>query len=266
MRCKVGMLGSNRQKGWDLSSASYVQRLALAYEPYDVALSATGEKMFSLVSGPSGSIREYDLSTPWDVSTAAFVRSLGIGDQDQLAEGLFIKGDGSAIYICGRDNNSVYQYSLPTPYSLLSASYVRSFSVSPQQQYPQALFFRGDGLRMYVAGSTDDRVHEYNLSTAWNISTASYSRLKNVSTEVSVPSGLFFRPNGTHMYVADSTNDDITEYALSAAWDVTSATYVSEFSVASQGSAPVGVAFDQDGFRMYVAERAGEEINQYSLK
>ena len=261
MRCKAGMLGANRQKGWDISSAAYQTRFALGNEPRDLFLSPNGDQLFTVVA--SG-VREHALSTAWDISTASFTRSLSTATQDQSCEGLFISADGAHLFVCGRENNAVYQYGLPSAFSLLSASYVRSFSVSAQQQSTLAVFFRDDGLRMYVAGSSSDRVHEYTLSTAWNISTASYSRLK-VLTEVSTPEGLWFRPNGQVMYVADSTNDDITEYVLSTTWDVTTATYVRERSVSAEGTSPVGLFIDSDGFRMFVADRLGEEINQYSL-
>jgi DNA-binding beta-propeller fold protein YncE len=260
------MLGASRQKGFDISSAAYQTRFALGNEPRDLFLSPNGDKLLTVVTSQ---VREHALATAWDISTASFTRSLSTATQDQLCEGLFISGDGAHLFVCGRGNNAVYQYSLPYAFSLLSASYVRFFSVSAQQQSPQAVFFRDNGLRMYVAGAstagaTSNRVHEYTLSTAWNISTASYSRLKDLN-EVSTPVGLWFRPNGLAMYLVDSANDDITEYVLSTAWDVTTATYVREQSVSTESSSPVGLFIDSDGFRMFVANQLGEEINQYSL-
>jgi sugar lactone lactonase YvrE len=255
------MLGANRQKGFDISSAAYQTRFALGNEPRDLFLSPNGDNLLTVVTSQ---VREHALATAWDISTASFTRSLSTATQDLACEGLFISGDGAHLFVCGRENNAVYQYSLPYAFSLLSASYVRSFSVSAQQQSAQAVFFRDNGLRMYVAGASSDRVHEYTLSTAWNISTASYSRLK-VLNEVSTPAGLWFRPNGLAMYLVDSANDDITEYVLSTAWDVTTAEYVREQSVSTEGSSPVGLFIDSDGFRMFVADQLGEEINQYSL-
>lgn len=267
MRCKAGMLGANRQKGWDISSASYLTRFALGNQPRDLSLSPNGDKLFSVTGSQ---VREHALSTEWDISTALFTRSLSTATEDQACEGLFISGDGAHLFVCGSGAGptgygpGIHQYSLPYSFSLLSATHVRSLSISVQQAAPRALFFRDNGLRMYVAGSSDDRVHEYTLSTAWNISTASYSRLK-VLTEVATPAGLWFRPNGQSMYVVDGTNDDITEYSLSTAWNVETATYVRDLSVSSEGTSPVGLFIDADGFRMFVADQTGEEINQYKI-
>jgi hypothetical protein len=39
---------------------------------------------------------------------------------------------------------------------------------------PTGVFFKPDGLKMYVIGAIGDDVNEYDLSTAWDVSTASY--------------------------------------------------------------------------------------------
>jgi DNA-binding beta-propeller fold protein YncE len=267
MRCKAGILGANRPKGWDILSAAYQARFALGNEPKDLFLSPNGDKLFTVAGSE---VREHGLSTAWDISSTSFTSSLSTATEDNACDGVFISSDGANLFVCGSGAGltgygpGVHQYSLPYPFSLLSATHVRSLSINAQQAQPRAVFFRDNGLSMYVAGSSDDRVHEYTLSTAWNIATASYSRLK-VLTEVTTPVGLWFRPNGQSMYVVDAFNDDITEYSLSTAWNVQTAAYVRERSVSSEGTSPAGLFIDADGFRMFVADQTGEEINQYKM-
>jgi hypothetical protein len=57
---------------------------------------------------------------------------------------------------------------------------------------------------MYVIGSSGDDVNEYDLSTAWDISTASYLQNFSVGAQETTPSGIFFKPDGTKMYVIGS--------------------------------------------------------------
>jgi hypothetical protein len=113
-----------------------------------------------------------------------------------------------------------------------AAVYVQSFSVSAQEETPTGIFFSPDGINMYIVGATGDEVNQYLLSTAWNISTASFVRLFSVSAQDTSPQGLFFKPDGTKMYIVGATGDDVNEYDLSTAWTISTASFIQLFSVA----------------------------------
>ena len=74
------------------------------------------------------------------------------------------------------DNDRVYQYTLSTAWDVTTASYDSiSFSVSSQESITRAGEFSSDGSNMYIVGESSDTVHQYSLSTAWDVSTASYA-------------------------------------------------------------------------------------------
>ena len=54
------------------------------------------------------------------------------------------------------------------------------------------------------------------------------------------------------MYVIGQCGDDINEYSLTTAFDVSTASYVQNFSVLSQDTTPSGIAFNNDGTKMYM--------------
>ena len=148
---------------------------------------------------------------------------------------------------------------------LANASYDSvSFSVSAQEATPYGLFFKPDGTKMYVIGTGGDEVNEYDLSAAWDISTASYLQSFSVATEEIFPYAVFFDPNGLRMYITGTSGDDINEYSLSSAWDISSASYVQNFSVAAQVTNPHGLFFKTDGTKMYVLHASNDTIYQYS--
>jgi sugar lactone lactonase YvrE len=68
---------------------------------------------------------------------------------------------------------------------------------------------------MFVCGVQGDDVNEYDLSTAWDVSTASFLQNFCVVTFVASPNGIFFKPDGTKMFVVGSTDDAIAVYNLS---------------------------------------------------
>jgi hypothetical protein len=55
----------------------------------------------------------------------------------------------------------VNKYVLSSAWDISSASYSQAFSVSSQENDPQALFFKSDGTKMYVLGSGSDTVYQY---------------------------------------------------------------------------------------------------------
>ena len=139
------------------------------------------------------------------------------------------------------------------------------FSVQPQETIPNDVYFRDDGLKMYVVGLNLDRVYEYDLSIAWDVTSASFVQNFSVVTQEINPTGLFFKPDGTRMYVVGLTGDDVNEYDLSIAWDVATATYTQNVSVAAQEIVPNGIYFKPDGTRMYITGSTSDAVWAYDL-
>jgi sugar lactone lactonase YvrE len=173
--------------------------------------------------------------------------------------GLFVKPDGTKMYHSDYVSNKVYQHSLSTAWDLSTASYDGSsndLSVSSQADYPNSIFFKSDGTRLYVAGQTTNRVFEYALSTAWDLSSASYSQQSNNfsgQTSNSGPHTLAFKPDGTKMYLSQTSSRIVYQYSLSTAWDTTSATYDSvSFSYTTFAPGSTYIYFKSDGTKLYL--------------
>lgn len=113
--------------------------------------------------------------------------------------------------------------------------------VSSQESNPAAIFFKPDGLKLYLAGNSGDEVNEYDLSTAWDITTATFNQFKKVNSQESQPHGLFFKSDGTKMFIIGKSGDDVNEYTLSTAWDISTASYSQVFSVSAQENSPTGI-------------------------
>ena len=204
-------------------------------------------------------------SSAWDISTAEFGTN-HTGSFSTYPRGMVFKPDGTKLYVTGSYSDNVKEYSLPHPWSTLDSSLDYTLSVSAQEAQASALFFKPDGTKFFLIGFNSDSIHEYDLSTAWDLSTASFNNNEfSVSSQEINPEGLFFKTDGTKMYVVGTTGDDVNEYDLSTAWDVTSATYSQNFSVSGQDTAPRGVHFKSDGTKMYIVGDAGNDINEYDL-
>ena len=233
-----------------------------ATSPYGVFFKPDGTKMFVSDDG-SDSVHEYLLSTAWDVSTASFFQTFNTNKS--ITNGLFFKPDGTKMYIVQFQDDKVDEYSLSTAWDISSASYVQNFSVASQDTVATGLSFKSDGTKMYIVGAIGQDINEYSLSSAWDISTASYVQNFSVSTQETQPRGVFFKDDGAKMYVVGLAGDDVNEYSLSTAWDISTASYVQNFSVSAQETSPQGIFFKGDGLRLYIVGSASDAVFSYTL-
>jgi 6-phosphogluconolactonase (cycloisomerase 2 family) len=186
----------------------------------------------------------------------------------------FFKSDGTKMYVCSQSAAYIYQYSLSTAWDLSTASYDgSSYSVSTNaatsEGDPTDIFFKPDGTVLFYVGQGNDSVRAFNLSTAWDLSTASISTTNNVNVAnlESAPRGLFFKPDGTKMYINGGNGNRTFQYNLSTAWDLTSASYTSLFNTALQDNGPHGISFNSTGTRMYVlgGSSGNGKLFQYNI-
>jgi len=256
---------------WNVTTASYVQNFSVGSQdltPQGLFFKDDGTKMY-VVGDSNNSVYEYDLGTAWNISTASYLQTFSVDDQDTIPEAISFKSDGTKMYVLGNAYRNVLEYSLGTAWNISTAVWSQPtggyFNVTTQETQPQSLFFKPDGLKVYIVGIAGDDVNEYDLSIAWDVSSASYLQNFSVATEDTVPRALFFKPDGTKMYILGGVGDDVNEYNLSSAWDVTTASYVQNFSVTTQESNPRSIFFKDDGTKMYVTGNDGDEVNEYNL-
>lgn len=193
--------------------------------------------------------------------------SFSVSSQETVPTGLFFKSDGTAFYIAGDTGNDITQFTLGTAWDITTASSPVTFSVSAQDSAPNDVFFAPDGLTMFIMGGATDTVYQYTLGTAWDVTTATYaSKSFSVTTQEATPTGLWFKSDGTTMYVCGATTDSVYQYTLSTPWDVSTASYASiSFNVGSQETSPVQVNLSADGTKMWVVGSTGDDINEYDL-
>ena len=256
--------------GWtdpDLANASYdgVSFSVAGQDtaPQGIFFKPDGAKLY-IIGDAGNDVNEYDLSTPWDISTALYLQNFVVGSQETSPRNVFFKPDGTKMYVIGQIGDDVNEYDLSTGWDISTASYLQNFSVAAEETAPQGIYFKPDGTKMYVAGNEGDDITEWTLSTAWDISTASYAQGFSVSSQETFPSGVFFNPDGTKMYVIGLVSDNVNEYDLSTGWDVSTASYLQNFSVSSQDGIPTGIFFKSDGSKMYIIGNATDTIYQYS--
>lgn len=234
--------------------------------PEEVFFKPDGTKMY-IADDADDKVFEYNLIIAWDVTSAVFsTASPNFSAEETTVRGLFFKPDGLTMYISGNYlSGRVHQYTLSTAWDVSSATYTSRFTTGSEGSRPEGLFFKPDGTKMYLMGSSSDDVLEYNLSTAWNVTTAVYSQAFSTTGVEGGPHNVSLNTTGTKMYILGDSGKAVLEYTLSTAWNVTTATYVHSFSVGGQENDPTGMFIRADGCRMFVIGSANDTVFQYEI-
>ena len=187
----IGSTDNNKAKvseytlpaAWDISTAIYVDSLSVNSCGADcsaargLAFSESGMKMFVMVAKTVDAVDEYTLGTAWDVSTASYVDSKDVQSENSEPTGLAFSKNGDKMFVVGKNGSDdrVYEYTLGTDWDVSTASYVDNKGVASQDANPQGIWFDYAGETMFIVGDQGNDVNVYTLSTAWDISTASFT-------------------------------------------------------------------------------------------
>jgi DNA-binding beta-propeller fold protein YncE len=256
-------------EGFDISTASFVTSFSTSTqdtEPHGIAFNTDGTKMFVL--GEQGDdVSEYTLTTGFDISTASYSQNFSVLSQDSGPQDIAFNTDGTKMFIAGDAGNDINEYTLTTGFDLSTASYSQNFTgISSQGTAPQGITFNDDGTKFYFCDSNNRTIFQYTLTTAFDISTASYaSKSFSMANEDLTPQSIRFNNDGTKLFMTGDTSDNVNEYELSTAFDVSTTSFVRSFSVASQENEPKGLAFNADGTKMYVSGRGSDGVNEYTI-
>jgi 6-phosphogluconolactonase (cycloisomerase 2 family) len=241
-------------------------------QPVGITFSPSGTRMY-VVGTNTDRVYQYKLSTAFDVSTATYMSknisvantsTAGPGDTDP--RDVQFHPEGHTMYIVGIDRDTVYQYSLSRAWDVSTATYAsKNKDISAQDTNPQSLAFSDDGSKMYILGSTNDRIFQYTLSTPWDVSTATYaSKFLSVAAQENSPLAMVFSVDGKKVLVIGSTNDTVYQYTLSTAWDVSTATYDNKsLNIGAQESTPHGIALSIDQKKMFIVGTATDIVYTY---
>lgn len=177
------------------------------------------------------------------------------------ARDLFISPNGLELYICN-DDDDVVQYTMTSRWDVTTASLTHTLDVNAYEDVLRGLFFKQDGTKMYIVGQhVPANVREFDLSTAWDISTAVYLQMFQVSGEVSTNSGFYMREDGKMMYITDSSSGKAQAYSMSTAWDLSTAAVFNNHAYAAAN----GIFFSKKGDKFFVCNNVDHDVDVWNL-
>lgn len=195
----------------ELDSATYSgNSFTPALLPRGIVFNDDGTRMYlsHFQSSPDkGLVRQYDLSTAFDITTATYSGvELDTTSEATSLQGLAINPTGTRLIVVGSTPDLLLQYNLSAGFDLSTATYSgNSFNTLSQANNPNDLTVNPAGTRLFTCDQTSGDVHQYNLTTAWDLSTISYTgKRQDIDNLLYAPVGLSYDTTGKRLYVGGS--------------------------------------------------------------
>jgi hypothetical protein len=271
-------VGQGTGEGYAISSASILSGThtvnanvgALTFKP-------DGTEMY-YVGTHNDRVNRHTLSTAWDVSTASFVGSSPntLSQVSQLTDAKF-NNDGTKMYMADKSTNTIYQYSLSTAWNIGTASYDnKSYDSSSVLTGGElgCFVFNSDGSAVYLAEHYPNRkIYQFTLSTAFDISTATYSNKSLDFASEAVGRPYFqFTNDGKKLFMINTFHTagyvgKIYEYSLTTAYDISTASHTSvTYTPTGITTGRSAIAFKPDGSKMFIMGTDNHTtISQFNL-
>ena len=211
------------------------------------------------------------------IAEPTFVQSKSIASAFYL--GLNFNNDGTKMYTVNAGaSDAVIEHILTTPYDISTAIVNNTFGVSRggDTQATQVVF-NNYGTKMFIVNHAAPKktVDYYSLSTAFDVSTATFDGEYSISGQEKRANSIAFNNDGTRMIIAGAGNRSqhrIHEYSLSTGFDLSSTvTHLNTEDLSSTHNYIDGVTFNYDGTKMYTIRGIGDlvkdlhKISQFKL-
>ncbi len=160
------------------------------------------------------------------------------------------------------------------PLSVLAVAYdvssgtlsANTFDFGSETSGPRSMSFSNDGLKLYI-GDWDGEIFQYTLTSAYDITTASYDSATYDLPEIG-SSGLdeiVVSNDGTKLLALEFYDRRIYEYTMSTPYDITTTSYSSNSYYIGEGQNNYSFGANPDGSQLYVQSDYDDKIFQYTL-
>jgi len=226
---------------YDISSKSVSHRLVqsgagakntvlgsvIQKRPHDIRFNNDGSRMYIPMLEQ---IKTFSLDPSYDLESASLINTLETSSLDEhttTALSVEFNSTGTKVFI--EDRNHIDEYDVATAFDLSSTlTYVDSLSFSFNAT---SMAFSDDGTVLFLLtqDTGDKSIYEYNLTTGFDLSTATYVEKFDVEDEEYRPQGIAFNSDGDKLFITGTGNsdDEVNTYTLSPKYNLGNPTLTS---------------------------------------
>ena len=116
------------------------------------------------------------------------------------------------MFVIHHDSQSkISEHALTTAFDINTASQSTTYDISSHISEPRGIRFNSDGTKLYIISSAggNKKIHEYSLSTAYDVSSLPTPSSTVISSQDGGPRGFTFNTDGTKMFLLGDTNHHV---------------------------------------------------------
>lgn len=253
---------------WEITDPCYrYDNVSLDTSTYsgsrEIRFSVDGTKLYltSSMSPYTQSVIQYNLSSAWDLSTAAYYQSKSLVPHGSYATGFDFSTDGTMLFVMHRENSGLTQFSIVYKYILTTAWNINTITYNSSSpilygDFAWSLNMRNEGYSIYTQSPNDGCVYEHQLTTAYDVTTLVYSGNSLLDSSFQ---GIYMKDDGTRIY-----GGYLKQYNLATPFDLSTASLSNTYSGAWGGGGGGGVHFKPDGSMFFMGAPYTQAIHQFS--
>jgi hypothetical protein len=206
--------------GWDVSTLTFVQELDVSVDLSfctGIEFRPDGTRMF-VVGGLGGSFKliSYNLSTPWDISTATKLHQIFVASPG----GIRISPNGLKLFFLKSTGAyAIEQYNLSTAWNILTLSVQeKNINLEGLTGEPVTLGFTfiSNGLKLLTTGESTSSIYEFDLENSYDLNNVTLINVFYVGDKISNPSDIFVKPDESAFFICGGTENRVLQYDITS--------------------------------------------------
>ena len=149
--------------------------------------------------------------------------------------------------------------------ALAEPTFIANLDISDDEGSATGITFKPDGTKMYITGIDMDKILQYNLTTAFDITSAALEKSVDISGAETRAQDVKFNSDGTVIFLLGKSGAGIDRWSLSTPYDISTIIDISSPTVTSIGGDPRGLAFNNNGTKMFVLNQTNTRVEEYNL-
>ena len=155
---------------------------------------------------------------------------------------------------------------------LAEPTFIAKLNIRSEESSPTGITFKPDGTKMFITGINMDSIHQYNLTTAFDVTSATIEKSVLIQTAQNKPQDVKFNSDGTVIFILGTgtagrngaNQDGVHRWSLSTPYDIGSIT-AADNTFTEVGVNPRGLAFNNDGTKMFILNETAQQVEEYNL-
>ena len=207
-------------------------------------------------------------------AVSGFVDSKQVNQNIPMA--IAFNPSGTKMFVVGMSQNKIFEFDLTTGFDVSTATKnSNECSFIGLADDAVDIDFNSDGTKLFLVdqgqGGADNTIEEFDLSTAYDVSSCTHVEEHFAGDFVGLV-GIEFNTDGTKLFIYNTAGaDSIKQYSLNSPYNLSNITLqkqstgTSDKTFSTIESQPMGFTFSSDGSKMFITGTKKDKVQEFNL-